>query len=576
MLDMKTPGHRHPAAARAHRARVLQRGVLRRRVRPRRLPRRPRARRLARHPHVARQRAGLDGQRLDDRPRRPRHPRHGPRRRARRGDTAALAEVGRPRRPRLRALGARLPAHALGARRAPTRRAPRPRSASSSAWSTTSACRRSGSRLLGAEGAIADGPAAHVVGAVPLHPQPDDRRRHQPRSNATSSASASSASPKDPYVPCEHLGVLERSSHGCQAVLGPGLGAGEGGVDPGHLRVAVVIDVRIGTVSRASSPRSVALGVGRAASRGRAVRAPDRAVTGRSSRWSVGPGPRRRRPPRDARRPTGPSPSTAPARARSRRAMQRRGRACQFQISDRHLDVDEVLGGEPGTTSSRCGRCAGPCRRRPPRAGRRVAPHHPPIGVGRGERGPLGAGRASMCGGSPRTVRCGRPRAPASSRRAPQGRATVEPDVGVVGCACETAITGGASRRSDGAVVHEHHRLVERPTVDPRRHRTDETMTHHGRRLVAPDHAHVQHVATLRSAVQDADDLPGWEVPEVRPASRRMAVMRASVSRRPDRGATKVDVRVREPGKLRTDELSRSCSSTTSPRATPPPSSRTS
>ena len=39
--------HRHPAAARAHRAGDVQRGVLRRRVRARRLPRRPGARRLA-------------------------------------------------------------------------------------------------------------------------------------------------------------------------------------------------------------------------------------------------------------------------------------------------------------------------------------------------------------------------------------------------------------------------------------------------------------------------------------------------------------------------------------------------
>ena len=43
MVDMKTPGHRHPAAARAHRAGDVQRGVLRRRVRARGLPRRRRS-----------------------------------------------------------------------------------------------------------------------------------------------------------------------------------------------------------------------------------------------------------------------------------------------------------------------------------------------------------------------------------------------------------------------------------------------------------------------------------------------------------------------------------------------------
>ena len=49
--------HRHPAAARAHRAGDVQRGVLRRRVRARRLPRRRGARRLALRAHDARERA---------------------------------------------------------------------------------------------------------------------------------------------------------------------------------------------------------------------------------------------------------------------------------------------------------------------------------------------------------------------------------------------------------------------------------------------------------------------------------------------------------------------------------------
>ncbi len=63
MLDMHTPGDRHPPAARAHRRRGVQRGVLRRRVHPRRLPRRPGRRRLDRRPRHARQRARRDGRR---------------------------------------------------------------------------------------------------------------------------------------------------------------------------------------------------------------------------------------------------------------------------------------------------------------------------------------------------------------------------------------------------------------------------------------------------------------------------------------------------------------------------------
>ena len=70
------PRHRRATAARAHRLRDVQRGVPRRGVRPRRLPRRARARRLARDPHVARERAGVDGERRDHRVRHPRDPRH--------------------------------------------------------------------------------------------------------------------------------------------------------------------------------------------------------------------------------------------------------------------------------------------------------------------------------------------------------------------------------------------------------------------------------------------------------------------------------------------------------------------
>ena len=63
-------GHRHPAAARAHRQRDVQRGVLRRRVRARGLPRRRRARRLALRAHDARERARVHGRQQHDRRRR--------------------------------------------------------------------------------------------------------------------------------------------------------------------------------------------------------------------------------------------------------------------------------------------------------------------------------------------------------------------------------------------------------------------------------------------------------------------------------------------------------------------------
>ena len=56
---------------------------------------------------------------------------------------------------------------------------PRPACASCSASSTTSACRRSGSALLGGEGAIADGAGAAWAGGFLVQPRPDDRRRHQ-------------------------------------------------------------------------------------------------------------------------------------------------------------------------------------------------------------------------------------------------------------------------------------------------------------------------------------------------------------------------------------------------------------
>ena len=52
-------GHRHPAAARAHRRRHVQRGVLQRRVRPRRRRDRCPRRRMAHRPHHAGQRACL-------------------------------------------------------------------------------------------------------------------------------------------------------------------------------------------------------------------------------------------------------------------------------------------------------------------------------------------------------------------------------------------------------------------------------------------------------------------------------------------------------------------------------------
>ena len=67
-VDMRVRGHRRPAAARAHRPRDVQRGLPVRRVRARRLRRRRRRRRLAGGPHHARQRAGVDGQRVVLRP----------------------------------------------------------------------------------------------------------------------------------------------------------------------------------------------------------------------------------------------------------------------------------------------------------------------------------------------------------------------------------------------------------------------------------------------------------------------------------------------------------------------------
>ena len=154
------PRHRHPPAARAHRARDVQRGVLRRRVRPRGLPGRRGARRLALRARttLANERVYM-GRQQHDRRRCRRCAAQAIEARGLADDRLALAEVG----------GLAVTGHALavlgfrltlaGAAPAPTRRARRPPSASCSACSTTSACRRSAWSSMGAEAAATDGDA---------------------------------------------------------------------------------------------------------------------------------------------------------------------------------------------------------------------------------------------------------------------------------------------------------------------------------------------------------------------------------------------------------------------------------
>ena len=171
--------HRHPAAARAHRAGDVQRGVLRRRVRARRLPRRPGARRLARaRTTLANERVYMGSEQHDRRRCRRRAARA---RGARPRRRPARARRGRrPRRDRPRARGARLPHDA------------RRRSRGADPSGSEAAVRK----LLGVQhdqhvqevGMIArwaptrrptEGEAGRVVGVVPVQPVPDDRRRHQ-------------------------------------------------------------------------------------------------------------------------------------------------------------------------------------------------------------------------------------------------------------------------------------------------------------------------------------------------------------------------------------------------------------
>ena len=181
MVDMKTPGHRHPPAARAHRPGDVQRGVLRRRVRARGLPRRPEHDGWRCGPHDARQRAGLHGS----------------------GNTIGGGVVGVLQRGR-------------GARAWPTTASRSPRPAASSvtghalavlgfrltlaalAGADPSGSEAAVRKLLGVqhdqhvqevghdaspgiEATATEGDAARVVGVVPVQPVPDDRRRHQRR-----------------------------------------------------------------------------------------------------------------------------------------------------------------------------------------------------------------------------------------------------------------------------------------------------------------------------------------------------------------------------------------------------------
>ena len=165
MIDMKTPGIDIRPLRELTGHGDVQRGVLRRRVRPRRLPRRPGERRLAlrrarRSPTSASTwvasntiGGGVVGvlRAIEARGRGRRHAR------ARRGRRAR-------RRPATRS---RCSASASRCRRwpAPTRRVPRPRCASCSACSTTSTSRRSASSLMGADAAADEGDAAAWVGS---------------------------------------------------------------------------------------------------------------------------------------------------------------------------------------------------------------------------------------------------------------------------------------------------------------------------------------------------------------------------------------------------------------------------